>query len=189
MPGTTNFQQFNPTSANQETDSQYTGDAQRVGGAPVNSVFPSKLGNKLFYQLSTMVAAIGQFIANRGFNASDTNLANLVIAFTNALRTLVGITTINVVAFSATPNFDLSLGTTQKIILTGNVTSSTFSNVTNGGVYNFIIKQSAGGANTFIWPTAIPGAAISPTANSNNVQSFLVDDAGKWLNLTAMAVT
>src|SRR5271155_1213703 len=87
MPGTTNFQPWGPASGSAvaETDAQYDADQNRLTGAPVDAVFASALANKCFQQWAAMVAALGQFVANQGFNASDANLATLVTNLTNAL--------------------------------------------------------------------------------------------------------
>jgi hypothetical protein len=83
------------------------------------------------------------------------------------------------VNFSATPVFDLSLGTTQFIRLTGNVTSSTVINPTNGQVYTFVIEQDGMGDRAFVWPTQFqqtePIGAFDGTANANTnaVQQFV----------------
>jgi len=71
---------------------------------------------------------------------------------------------LNVVTFSATPTFDASLGNTQKITLTDNVTSSTLSNATAGETINFIICQDATGSRTFVWPTNVLFPAGASTA-------------------------
>ena len=62
MPGTTNFQQFNPTQANAESDAAYTSDALRSGGLTTSCIVPGNLANKLFYQTTTFVAAFAQMI-------------------------------------------------------------------------------------------------------------------------------
>ena len=80
-----NFQQFNPGTSNQESDSAYTADSLRSGGITVNAILPSPFLNKLFYQLSTMVAAIALFLNNLGFDATDASLATLATNLTNAL--------------------------------------------------------------------------------------------------------
>jgi hypothetical protein len=71
---------------------------------------------------------------------------------------------LNVVTFSATPTFDASLGNTQKITLTANVTSSTLSNASTGQTINFIICQDATGSRTFVWPTNVLFPAGASTA-------------------------
>jgi len=73
---------------------------------------------------------------------------------------------VNTVTFSATPTFDASLGNTQKITLTANVTSSTLSNASTGQTINFIICQDATGGRTFVWPTNVKGApTVASTAS------------------------
>jgi hypothetical protein len=83
---------------------------------------------------------------------------------------------LNVVTFSSTPTFDASLGNTQKIILTGNVTSSTLSNATTGQQIHFLICQDATGNRTFVWPANVKGGmTIGSTASKCNAQSFVHD--------------
>lgn len=87
----------------------------------------------------------------------------------------------NTVAYSATPTFDLSLGTQQGITLTGNVTSSTLT-IPNGSSAIFImrIKQDATGGRTFAWPGNIDNAgAVSTDPNSTSVQMFAVGTNGR----------
>lgn len=86
---TSNFKQWNPTAANQENDSAYNSDAQRTGGAPVGVAFPSATANKLYFQLSTMVAALGNFFVNQGVSVSDASLATLTTAIATALNAFV----------------------------------------------------------------------------------------------------
>ena len=76
MAGTNKFLQWNPTQANQETDDQYAADVQRSGGA-VSGIFPSATANKLFFQTTTMCAAIAQTLADKGYDVNDSNLTNL----------------------------------------------------------------------------------------------------------------
>lgn len=60
------------------------------------------------------------------------------------------------VTFSATPTFDGSSNTdTFKITLTGDVTSSTFSNGVSGHTYTFIVCQDATGGRAFVPPTSM----------------------------------
>ena len=70
MAATTNFEQWNPTATNQKSDTLYGIDGQRSGGA-VTGQFPSDTANKLFYQSSTMVAALALMLANKGYNTTD----------------------------------------------------------------------------------------------------------------------
>jgi len=81
---TTNFQQWNPTASNQESDAAYTSDAQRVGGAS-SGEFPSQLANKLFYQLSTFIAALGQMLSTKGYATSDVDISALAAVLANLI--------------------------------------------------------------------------------------------------------
>ena len=85
MSGSSNFQQFNPGSVNQESDSAYTSDALRSGGITTDAIFASALANKLFYQLSTFVAAFAAALAAQGLVVSDANLATLQTVLMNVV--------------------------------------------------------------------------------------------------------
>jgi len=78
MPGSSNLQQWNPGANNQATDAEWLLDVLRTGGAPLGALFPSKTGNKLFYQLSTFMAAFGESLAGKGYVVSDAVLADLI---------------------------------------------------------------------------------------------------------------
>jgi hypothetical protein len=80
----TNFLQWNPGQINQEADASYSADAQRTGGA-VSGIFPSELANKLFYQVSTFVAALATALVNKGYEMQDTDLSTLITAMANIL--------------------------------------------------------------------------------------------------------
>jgi hypothetical protein len=82
MAGTTNFEQWNPTSANQENDAAYLADTQRTGGA-VSGEFPSPTANKLFYQVTTFITALANMLAAKGYSTSDANLAVLQATLAN----------------------------------------------------------------------------------------------------------
>lgn len=88
---------------------------------------------------------------------------------------------LNTVTFSSTPTFDARLGNTQKITLTGNVTSSTLSNATAGEQVNFIICQDATGSRTFTWPSNVKGGmTIGSTASRCNAQNFIFDGTNAY---------
>jgi hypothetical protein len=87
----------------------------------------------------------------------------------------------NVVTFSTTPTFDASLGNTQVITLTANVTGSTLSNAVAGQWLVFDIIQDATGGRTFVWPTNVKGAGtINGTANQHQVQMFYYDGTNAY---------
>jgi hypothetical protein len=93
------------------------------------------------------------------------------------------------IAYSATPVFPAALGTTFDITLTGNVTSSTMTNVNPGSIYTFIIVQDATGNRTFAWPANVKNAeAIAPAANAISVQSFVARANGNLYPISGMKV-
>jgi len=85
MPGTTNFLPFNPGAVNQENDATYAADALRNGGIPTDALFPSPLGNKMFFQWSQFIAAFAGMLADKNYSTSDANLANLKAVLANIL--------------------------------------------------------------------------------------------------------
>jgi hypothetical protein len=88
---------------------------------------------------------------------------------------------LNIVSFSSTPTFDAKLGNTQKITLTGNVTSSTLANATTGEQINFIICQDGTGNRTFVWPTNVKGGmTIGSTASKCSAQNFIFDGTNAY---------
>lgn len=88
-------------------------------------------------------------------------------------------------AFSATPTFDLSKGNGFKIILTGNVTSSTLSNLTSASFgQNFFIEicQDATGGRSFVWPgNIIGGRNPSIIANACTTSDFWTDGSNAYI--------
>jgi hypothetical protein len=100
---------------------------------------------------------------------------------------------INVVHLSTTPVFDLSLGTTQFIRLTANVTSSAVINPTNGQVYTFVIEQDGTGGRSFVWPNQFQHAALidafdgTANANTDAVQQFVyIKSVNKYLAVSSL---
>src|SRR5690606_18606857 len=67
--------------ANMLSDEDYAASSQRLNGV-VPGIAQPALHNKLFYQTSTMCAAFGQYMSNRGFSVSDANLNALVDVIT-----------------------------------------------------------------------------------------------------------
>jgi hypothetical protein len=82
MAGTSNFQQFNPSQNNQLTDADYALSTYRLNGATAG-VAPSIDHNKLYYQLSTFVAAMAQAFADHGYTVSDASLSTLTSVLDN----------------------------------------------------------------------------------------------------------
>ena len=185
MPGTTNLIQFNPTQANQESDSAYAADSTRSGGAGTGSVFASSLANKLFYQLSTFVAAFGNMMALKGYSLSDANVTTMQGVLAN-LITSADING-NLVSVAYAPSVVFNCGTNNgfQITLTGNVTSSTFSGMAVGQEITLGILQDGSGGRTFTWPTGVNNAGTpDPTPNALSVQKFK-----KWLDGSVRPIT
>ena len=91
-------------------------------------------------------------------------------------RTDVRLGTLNTVTFSATPIFDASTASTFKLTLTGNVTSSTLTNVVAGEPLAFEICQDATGGRTFAPPANVQGWVTIPTAaNACVLETFIYD--------------
>lgn len=82
---------------------------------------------------------------------------------------------IQVTSFSATPTFNVSLGSIQQLTLTGNVTSSSISGMSIGQIVVFDIIQGSG-SYTFQWPSNVKGAGtVGVVSGGHNVQSFYCD--------------
>jgi hypothetical protein len=80
------------------------------------------------------------------------------------------------VAFSATPIFDAATANTFKIILSGNVTSSTLVNAVAGQPLNFIVCQDGTGSRTMSWPANMTGTmSLGSTAGKCSAQGFVFD--------------
>jgi hypothetical protein len=99
----TDFSQFNPPAANIETDSTYQGDSTRTGGISLDQIMSSVLGNKILYQLSTMIRAICVWLVSKGYSPKDGTTP-----YTADTSTNVAVTALATVLGSAIPtNADL----------------------------------------------------------------------------------
>ncbi len=91
---------------------------------------------------------------------------------------------INVVAFSANPTFDASLGNSQKIVLMGTVASSNLTNPVAGEQLNFVVCQDGAGGHTFTFPSNFRSPSgpapklLGTAANTCTLGAFLVDSDG-----------
>lgn len=83
MPGSSNFIVFNPTdTVNTDDDATYAAEAQRTSGLQ-NGIAKTAMHNKFYRQMSVMVAAIAQFMANQGQTVNDADVNALTTAVTN----------------------------------------------------------------------------------------------------------
>ena len=174
----TNAQQWNPTAANQETDAAYTADAQRAGGASNPSEFNALLANKLFYQLSTYVTALGTMLANKGISNADTNLAALVAAMSNILTTADIRGNLQNVAYASTLTLSAGSYLGFQIALNGNVSSLGITGQQAGDVIVLMFVQDGTGGRTVSFSSSFIGA-VQPdsTANVISVQAFKTNAA------------
>ncbi|HEY3987931.1 MAG TPA: hypothetical protein VGM02_01450 [Acidobacteriaceae bacterium] len=187
MSATTNFQVWNPNQVNQDSDSAYTSDSLRTGGAVDGDVFEAVLANKLFYQVSTMVAALGTMLADKGFTNSDSNFNQLVSVLSNIVTTADQKQPLLVVSPGASLTFDCSKADGFQVTLNASVTSSTVENASPGQIVTFVLIQDGTGGHTFAWPASITGTtAIDATANITNVQSFIARADGTLRPLTPL---
>ncbi len=172
----TNFLQWNPGATNQETDTQYSGDAQRSGGFQTNQLVPSPLLNKALFQASTMVTALANALVNAGYSPEDTTLATLTTLIETALSLNSGLQNL---AFTATPAWNAASNSTFTMTLTGNVTSMTLTGVSPGQLITFIWTQDATGGRTVAYPATVKGSAvIYAAASSTTTQTFRADASG-----------
>jgi len=178
MPGTNNFLQWNPSQTNQENDAAYLADAQRVGGAPTGNVFPSLTGNKLFYQVSTFVAAFAQMMATKNYNMQDGNLSTLASILSAVLTNNDLRAEIQFVTWSSTVNLDCSKYNGFEIPLNGN-TVLNISGFVPGQFIRFIFAQDATGGRTVTFPGTWSGSwQPDPTPNSISDYTVEVDASG-----------
>lgn len=176
MPGTTNFLQFNPTQANQETDAEYSLDSTRVGGAGVDAIWPSASANKTLYQATTMTAALGQMLANKGFSVSDASYAALVAQLANILTTADSTTGIQTLAWSPSITLNAASFNAFAVPLQGTTTLS-LTGVVAGRVYVVFYTQNGVGSwgVTFGSGFSANAAQPDPAANLTSAQIFIAD--------------
>jgi tail fiber protein gp53 len=177
----TNFIQFNPGQANQETDSAYAADSQRAGGAASGAVFPSPLANKLFYQTSTGIAALMQALSNKGYTTNDTNFAALVAVLSNIQTAADGRTALVGLTFSPVQNLNFSVALGYSFTLNSNVTVN-FSGGQPGDLLTLIVGQDTVGGRLLTFPVNVFGAPQpNPIPTDETIYLFKVDLTGNYV--------
>lgn len=170
---TTNFLQWNPSQSNQESDSTYLADSQRTGGAVDNTPLPAALGNKVFYQASTFIAAFCGMLAAKNYSTSDASLSALQAVLANIVTENDQIPAILSVAYSPTPGFNAAAANGFQMTLGGNVTSSAITGITPGQLVAFYFIQDAVGGRTVVWPVSFLGASQpDPAPNAISLMLF-----------------
>lgn len=172
----TNFAEFNPSAANQETDSAYASDSLRSGGAAVDGVCPSTLFNKLNYQQSTMIAALALALVNKGFSPVDgspsstnglvtpsTAVSNLAAVLANILTTADYASIISNV-FAGASYLDSANGYLKLPAALGGI-------VVQWGTTASFGTGSATATLSGTFPLAFPNACFAMVANSDGLIS------------------
>lgn len=176
MSGSTNFLQWNPEQNNQESDTTYASDPIRSGGAPSGgtTIFPSALANKGFYQWSTFIAALSQAMANKGYALSDANFNQLVSVLANLLTNADVRSGFVSIPWSPSPTYDLSQGTAFGIVMQGNITGMSFTNIVPGQLSTLFFVQPPAGNATVAWPLSVVGGVQpNPAPNAVSSQTFM----------------
>jgi hypothetical protein len=85
---------------------------------------------------------------------------------------------LSIVPFSATPVFDAGQGSTLKLTLTGDVTSSTLANAAAGQIFSLIVCQDSTGGHVFMPPANVQWSPIGAAVAGYCVaESFAFDGA------------
>jgi hypothetical protein len=174
MAGTTNILVFNPSQANQETDAAYLTDATRTGGAGVDGIWPSNSANKTLYQISTVVAALAQMMANKNFSISDSNYAVLVAQLSNILTTTDLRSGVQALVWSPSITLNAATFAAFAVPLQG-ATTLLVTGATAGQVYVVIYTQDSVGGHTVTFSTGFTGgdAQPDPTIGISSIQVFV----------------
>jgi hypothetical protein len=97
-----NFKQWDEAVDNIMTDAEYLINSQRTDGAPQGQLFPSNLANKLYFQMSTFIAAFAAMMQSKGYDMLDTD----IVVLQNALMSVL--TQPEMVAYAAKINGDVN---------------------------------------------------------------------------------
>jgi hypothetical protein len=107
------------------------------------------------------------------FPAASASLAQLGLNTFTKTQTFA----VNTVASGSTPAFDLSLGNVQYVSALATNASPTFSNITAGGAWMFVICNNGTGGYTWTWPASVHGGiTIGTTASKCSTQLFSSPD-------------
>jgi len=171
---TSNFIQWNPTAANQETDAAYLADSQRAGGASDPSIFDAALANKLFYQLSTGMSALMDMMAYKGFSVSDASLATLQAQLANILTTadLRGYGGLQSVPYATSIVLNAGQYLNWQIALNGN-TTITVAGILPGDTLSIVFVNDSVGGHTVTWSAPFESASTEQPSTAGGATSVL----------------
>lgn len=185
-----NFLQHNPNQSNQETDAQYQADSLRAGGIALDDILPSLWLNKIWYQTSTMCAALAQMMAAKGYSMSDANLATLAATLANLLTNADIKPGLIQVPFSPSAQFDCSKANGFGMTLAGNLTSLAIINAVAGQQVTLAFTQGNSGGYTVPFPSNVKNPGVVDAGGGNtSMQQFLVLGDGNLHPLTGMTVS
>lgn len=193
MANTNDFIYFcTGTGANTDSQATYAAALAALGypstGFNTGTALANQL-NKVWRQGTAWAFVLGALLNQYGMDALDNGApATLLTNLITAIRQ-VSAQTAQLVAFSTTPVFDCSKGQKFEITLTGNVVSSTLTNVSPGMSLTFTVKQDATGGRTFAPPSGLPLDTIDPTANAASLQTFEVSTASVIRASSGMVVS
>lgn len=127
---------------------------------------------------------LAQGLCASGLGTITSCANNTVNTSFSALSTMV-----ETVTFSATPVFSKDVGN-SRMVLSGNVTSSTLAAGTNGQRKCINLVQDATGGRSFVWPTnVLGGMTVGTSAGKRNQQCFVYYTADSaWLAESAGVV-
>jgi hypothetical protein len=178
----TDFSQFNPGAANQDTDSTYPGDSQRTGGAPTNATFASVLANKVFYQSSTWNRAMALMMVGKGYSPKDGTSPYVADASSNAAVTALLAVLNNIITNADLQNAGSPYAAmrivTQALTDNSTLAASTAyvkgQNYAAGASAGQLVQGGAGSGGAVTFPTAFsgtPGVSITEFGGSCNLIS------------------
>lgn len=159
------------TTTNQATYTDSTGAVANANPVVLDSAGRAEiwLDDSLVYTLALHDSSEALVWSVDGVSAGDLETA-LVIGTT-------------AVTFSSTPTFDSSTASYFSITLTGNVTSSTISNASDGRIIYFNICQDATGGRTFTWPASVLNAPTIGSGVSVCTSVSYIYDGTNWREL------
>jgi hypothetical protein len=107
-------------------------------------------------------------------NATNTFQASQTVNGT--LKAIAGVLALSTIPFSATPTLDATQGNTLKIVLTGDVTSSSLVGAQAGQSFVILLCQDSIGGHTFAPPPNVRWNTVPMTdPNSCNAEAFIFD--------------
>lgn len=183
MPGSNNFQQFNPAKNNQEDDATYAANAYRTDGIPaVPSAAPSITHNKLFYQVTTFCKAFGDMLADIGYTVSDASASSLKAVFATLCNTLgfnmAGAINEKAVTMASASTMNIGAALGNVINVTGTTTITAFDTV-QAGTYRELHFASALTITHNATSLKLSGSA-NLTVAAGDVVGFVSLGSGNW---------